>query len=82
MEELYAPNRDRNESLGKLGEQLVTRQTYASASCGYKGLCFINLKGQHYKVNSVDRERWLTAISYNKTTIIAPPIALYNKLKA
>ncbi len=75
------PNRDRNKSLGKLEEQLVTRQTYTLVSYSYKGLYFINLKDQYYKVNSVDRKRQLTAISYNKATIIVLPITLYNKLK-
>ena len=81
LEEQNAVVRDRNDATGDLSERLVTRWTCRAASCGFKGICFIDENGEHLKVPTIQRERWAIAIQNSEATEFQPPLKVYNVIK-
>lgn len=77
LEDQHAVVRDRQESLGDVMEQLITRWTCQAASCNHQGTCWIDENGEHHKINAVMRERWAAAIQDGQATQYQPPLLLY-----
>lgn len=73
LEQSHTVVRDRNERLGDCAEALVTRWKCHDSSYGYKGCYWIDDRGSHHRLNTIQRERWASAITSGQATETQPP---------